>query len=37
MMREDVKSSFETGDDLNVLAGVIVLVSLALIAAALFS
>jgi hypothetical protein len=36
-MREDVDNGFDAGDDLNVLAGVIALVSLALIAAALLS
>jgi hypothetical protein len=35
-MREDVKSSVDAGDDLNLLAGVIALVSLALMATALF-
>ena len=37
VMPEDVKNSFDAGDDLNVLAGVVALVSLALMATALFS
>ena len=36
-MAEDVKSSSDTGDDLNVLATVVALVSLALIATALLT
>jgi hypothetical protein len=36
-MREDVKNSSDEGDDLNVLAGVVALVSLALLATALWS
>ena len=31
-MREDVKNSSDEGDDLNLLAGVVALVSLALVA-----
>lgn len=36
-MPEDVESNVDAGDDLHVLAGVVALVSLALIATALFS
>ena len=36
-MPDDVKNSGDAGDDLNVLAGVIALVSIALMATALFS
>lgn len=36
-MPEDVKNGSESGDDLNVLAGVVALVSLALLATALWS
>ena len=36
-MPDDVESNFEAADDLYVLAGVIALVSLALMATALFS
>ena len=36
-MPEDVKNNSDAGDDLNVLAGVIALVSLALMATALLS
>lgn len=36
-MPEDVKSSVDSGDDLNVLAGVVALVSLALMATALWT
>ena len=36
-MPEDVKHGSDAGDDLNVLAGVVALVSLALMATALFS
>ena len=36
-MPDDVEKTFEVGDDLNVLAGVVAVVSLALIAVALFS
>ena len=36
-MPEDIESNSDPGDDLNVLAGVIALVSLALIATALLS
>jgi len=36
-MPEDVKNGSDSGDDLNVLAGVVALVSLALLATALWS
>ena len=36
-MPEDVKSGSDSGDDLNVLAGVVALVSLALMATALWT
>lgn len=36
-MPEDVKNNLDAGDDLNILAGVVALVSLALMATALFS
>ncbi len=36
-MPEDVKNSSDSGDDLNLLAGVVALVSLALLATALWS
>ena len=36
-MQEDVKNNADAGDDLHVLAGVVALVSIALMAAALFS
>lgn len=36
-MPEDAKNGSESGDDLNVLAGVVALVSLALLATALWS
>ena len=36
-MPEDVKNNADAGDDLKVLAGVIALVSIALMATALFS
>ena len=36
-MPEDVKNGSDPGDDLNVLAGVVALVSLALLATALWS
>ncbi len=36
-MPEDVKNGSDSGDDLNILAGVVALVSLALLATALWS
>ena len=36
-MPDDVKNSVDAGDDLNILAGVVALVSIALMATALFS
>ncbi len=36
-MSEDVKNGSDSGDDLNLLAGVVALVSLALMATALWS
>ena len=36
-MPDDVKNGSDSGDDLNVLAGVVALVSLALLATALWS
>jgi len=36
-MPEDVKDNGDAGDDLNILAGIVALVSLALMATALFS
>lgn len=36
-MPKDVKDNVDAGDDLNILAGIVALVSLALLATALFS
>ena len=36
-MPEDVKDNVDAADDLNILAGIVALVSLALMATALFS